>query len=376
MNSLDIFGHHMHGETSSYGILKDEKNYKNINNYLETLKKEDRPIQGINHVIDYVKLREAVPKEFNLIFNDTPHLCKERKLNDIIYNDIKKKGGFYREFPKHIYFEIDGKKAVVINSSEVTVKNKDKGFSEFTVTGLKQGYQDYNSITLDELIDLSKEAEITSPSHPYMPLLSTEEETLYDFLDNVKKEEDINGALNYSTGYFSLLNKISRGDFHAKLGSLEKIINNDFFPKKLKDSISRKKDVVSLAREYNLPLLPEVDSHAFIPNRLEGFGVLKSSVMEDFEKGDFPTKKLFDSEIICYKNKEGISFKDFTKTFSDIYPGWNYEKGPFKKLREKLNRKFLNYSYNDYKEVFEESLNSLNEMDIDEVINNTYNPLS
>ncbi|MFW6024759.1 MAG: hypothetical protein ACOCRX_00300 [Candidatus Woesearchaeota archaeon] len=374
-DSIDLFAHHMHGEPSSYGemILNHRTNEKSLRDYINYIDTQNRPIKGINHNLDYVEIRKHVPEEFNLIFNNTSHFCKQEYLSDILYNEIKDEGGKFEKFPKHLYFELDGKKAVVINSSEVGVSDFGYDNRHFTVTGLDCGYEEYVDMSLDELIDLGKEAEITSPSHPYLPTYTIGKEFLYNFLETSKKE-GITSALNYSTGYFPIANKISQGKIQKHFTFLEFISDLDILPSSIVEHLRIEQDIIELANEYDVPLLPELDGHSVLTKKCDGYGVLKNSAVDDFMRGDFPKDKLFDFEIIRYGKNEGITLFEFIKNFSDIVPGWNYDEGIAKSLRKRIMPEILNYSKKDYKKSFEKNLHTLDEMNLEEVIRNTYDP--
>ena len=376
---IDVFGHHMHGKTSSYGeVVQDQDTDKySLQDFIEgNYGEEGEPVKGLNHVTDYVEIRKKVPKEINLLMNDTPHFHREEELYDDIYRKVEEEGGEFRKFDKHIYFEIDGKEAVVINSSEVGVTDRGYRNRHFTVTGLEMGYEEYADMSLDELTDLAKEAEITSPCHPFMPMFQTGKELLYGFLEETRKGE-FDAAINYSTGYFPLGNELTRGEYQKYFSFLENLAGDNIqkLPEVIREQLRVEKTVTELAEEYDLPILPEIDSHAVVPEKLEGFGVLEEPAMKDFREGRFPAEKLKSSKIINYGFREGTSVREFFQSFGEVVPGWDFTEGSLKGLRKKLMPKILNYPKKDFEESFEKSLESLEDMDIDEVVENSYDPL-
>ena len=376
---IDVFGHHMHGPSSNWGeVVQDgETDIYNHREFADgSYGEEGVPQIGLNHVTDYVEIRKNVPKEINLIMNDTPHFHREEELYDEIYRKVKEEDGEFRKFDKHIYFEIDGKEAVVINSSEVGVTDRGYRNRHFTVTGLEMGYEEYADMSLDELTDLAKEAEITSVCHPFMPMFQTGKELLYGFLEETRKE-DFDAAINYSTGYFPLGNELTRGNYQKYFNFLEDLAGEKIqkLPEIIREQLRVEKSVTELAEEYDLPLLPEIDSHAVIPEKLEGFGVLEEPAMKDFREGRFPADKLKRSKIIKYGFREGTSVGEFFQSFGEAIPGWDFTEGPMQGIRRKVMPKILNYPKKDFEDSFERSLESLGDMDIDEVVENIYDPL-
>ncbi len=371
---VDLFGHHMHSVSSSYNSnkkFKESFDYDNIQEFLDDFYQEKEELPEGNHFVDYFEIRKKVPESINLVMNDTTHEVNEDRSYDELYRKVKEEGGEFRKFDKHIYFEIDDKEAVVINSAEVGVGNHGHDESHFTVTGLEMGYEEYDTFTMDELSDFAKEAEITSVAHQYLPLFHTGKEVLYEFLEETKKK-DFRAGINYSTGYFKLGNKLARGEIQ-KYNPLNGFFDrfSDKLPDFLVEQLRVEKDIVELAEEYDLPLIPEIDAHSIIPEKFQGAGVLKESVMEDFKEGKFPADELLETDVLDYGNKE-ISVFEFIRMYSDVFPGWNYEKGNKKGIKEKILSPVFNYYPQEHKEDFEKSIKSLEEMDVEEIKENSY----
>ncbi len=368
----DILLHHMHSMSSSYGEKLVEEEYdgeKSFNDFIEDVYKNGN-FEG-NHFMDYFQIRKSVDKDINLIFNDTTHHIKEDKSYDFLYEKVKEENGEFRKFDKHVYFEVNGKEAAVINSSEVEVSDYGHERSHFTVTGLEMGYEEYNDITLDQLTDLAKEAEMTSVAHPYMPFFQTGKELLYGFLEETKKG-DFEAAINYATGYFPLGNILTRGEIQ-KYNPLKKFIDGktEKLPKFLSEQLIIDEDLKDLAEKYDLPLIPEIDGHSMVPKKLQGSALLKDSAMKELREGDFPSEKIFDVELVDY-GKKGISMPEFLRMYSEVFPGFKYEKGSKKGLKEKILSPIFNYYPEEYKEDFYKSLESLKDVSVEDIRENSY----
>lgn len=354
----DIFLHHMHSRTSSFinELVKGSEGCS-LDDYVEeNFYGGSKP--G-NHFIDYFSFRKAVDKNINLIFNDTTHRIKEDRSYDEVYKKVKKESGEFRKFEKHVYFEIGGKEAVIINSSEVNVTDKGSNKSHFTVTGLDMGYEDFGDLSLEGLTDLAKEAEITSVAHPYLPVYHTGKELLYSFLEKTNKDE-FRAGINYSTGYFKIGNMLSRGEIQKYLPTkkLVGLLGDKILPETIYEQLIVEETVTELAEKYGLPLIPETDGHSLAPERLQGTCILENTVMDELSEGKLPVEKLLDFKVVDY-GYGGLTFPGFIRSFPGVMPFWNYREGSEKNLFQKILSPVFNYYPEEFREDFEESLKSL-----------------
>ncbi|WP_200530792.1 hypothetical protein [Halorubrum sp. LN27] len=103
-------------------------------------------------------------------------------------------------------------------------------------------------------------------------------------------------ALGYTTGYPAALNALARGRHTAR-------------------------PIRAYAREYDVPLLPELDWHAPLPRTPSGFGVVDDEAFAALVEGEIPTADLLDSRVLkAGRWPGGVAWTDFVQTFPGAVP--------------------------------------------------------
>ncbi|TQQ82258.1 hypothetical protein [Halonotius roseus] len=247
---------------------------------------------GIHHG-DYVSMVGAAPPNLNLIFTRTEHWQATPARFDRLAERVSDRGGSVDRFDSHVVFTVAGSRGAVINGIETSLETDT---SHVTVCGLPiEERPAARACSLDELCDLGREAAWVAPAHPRFPTLGFPDRRLRAFLDRVDSEP-FDVALGFTTGYPALLNALARGRHTAT-------------------------PIKAYAREYDVPLLPELDWHAALPRAPSGFGVVNDEAFAALADGQIPTAQLLAARLLkTGRRPAGVTWPDFVQTFPGAVP--------------------------------------------------------
>ncbi|PAU85566.1 hypothetical protein CK500_02540 [Halorubrum salipaludis] len=247
---------------------------------------------GIHHA-DYVSTVGAAPPNLDVIFTRTEHWQADPARFDRLAERVAARDGAVDRFDSHVVFEVGGSRGAVINGVETSVETDD---SHVTVCGLPiEDRPPARACSLDELCALAREAAWVAPAHPLFPGLGFPDERLRRFLERVEGEP-FGVALGYTTGYPAALNALARGRHTAR-------------------------PIRAYAREYDVPLLPELDWHAPLPRTPSGFGVVDDEAFAALVEGEIPTADLLNSRVLkAGRWPGGVAWTDFVQTFPGAVP--------------------------------------------------------
>lgn len=271
-----ILVHHTHPESPLYPSAED--------------KTEKMDHDGCLYYDEFV---EAVPDSYDVVFTKTDHWVPRTELYGRLKDKIKEKGGYTEQFDRHLYGELSGSRFAVINGVEASVEEKDQ---HFTLNGLKIGEEKkYKNLSLEELYEESREAQLVCPAHPLTPGVSTPDRILEEFLEH-SEEEDYEVGIEVAKGYSSAFNLLSLG-LHRK--------------------IVGKRSLFDYSEDYDVPLIPETDWHAYIPRDLKGTAELAPDTIEALSQGVIPVEKLLDSDFDPMDFR-GLSVSDHLESYPRI----------------------------------------------------------
>jgi len=245
------------------------------------------------HQADYVSMVGAAPPNLDVVFTRTEHWTADPARFDRLAERVSERGGTIDRFESHAVFTVAGSRGAVINGVETSVETDD---SHVTVCGLPiDDRPPARACSLDELCALGREAAWVAPAHPRFPGLGFSDANLRRLLDRVD-EEPFAVALGQTTGYPAPLNALARGRHTAH-------------------------PIGEYAREYDLPLLPELDWHAPLPRTPTGFGVVDDEAFAALADGRIPTTDLLAARRLkTGRWPAGVAWADFAQTFPGAVP--------------------------------------------------------
>lgn len=310
-----------------------------------------------NHHTDYIEITERLPEDISIVYNRTEHIETETDLYDDIRQEVEERGGEYRQFDRHAWFNVDGTEAAIINSVEASVEDSDH---HYTINGLPIEDKEYSTISEDKLYETAKDAAWTAPAHPFVPEFQLPDGQLDRFYE-AADEKDFTAAINYSTGYSPLVNRIAQGKEGPVIEAVESV--RGFLGGETDERTGQ--DVQTYADEHDIPIVPEYDSHAALPERLDGAGVI-GDVMDDLKDGELPVEEFLDADVLSYDGagREGLSWKRFIRSF----PGT----APFSRLL--ANTGLVPITEEGFGTVMERSYDGLADLEPSDIHSNTYDP--
>jgi len=253
--------------------------------------REVRNLEISSHATDYVEVARRLPNGVNAVFVKTDHWKTDPEFFERLGSRFD---GEIESFGSHVFFEVDGSKVAVINGVEIAVGVEN---NHYVVAGLPLDDEEtYHVLSMDEAVELGKRAGWMAPAHVGMPFGRIPEGTLDEFFGRADKK-DIKVALGYTTGYFPFYNRLSRNETPFRTS------------------------VTEYAEENGVPLLPELDSHAFLPERLTGCGVLEQEVIRKLDEGEMPVAEILSADLLSVDGVlQGISAVQFGRNYAAFLP--------------------------------------------------------
>jgi len=258
----------------------------------------EREVRDLNinaHATDYVEIMRRLPDGVDGIFTKTDHWKTNPEYFFQLEKRLQRNDIDFERFDTHLVFRIDGSTGVIINGVEASFESEKE---HFTIIGLPISDNNlYYNLTLKELVEAGTKADWLSFAHMGMPFHRISEETLRDVIYKAE-QKDVDVAIGYATGYSPLYNRITRNE------------------------IPFRTPVREYAREYNLPVVPELDLHCVVPPGFTGCGVTDSEATRVLTEGKLPTQKLLAADLfIPSQYREGISVVELLRTYAVFLPG-------------------------------------------------------
>lgn len=294
---------------------------------------------GGNHHGDYTAMRDALPAAIDLVMVRTEH----ETVDEAFYDDLEAElEGTYdaavERYETHLHADTRDGRLTVINGVETAVE---EAHQHVTLAGLPIEDTTYEPMERQELYEAAKDAAWVSPAHPKMPTFVWPD-TLLDDVFTSADREGFTAAVNYSTGYTPLLNRCARGTLFPHTTSV-----HDY------------------AGEHDIGLVPELDLHAAIPAKGEGAGLLDPGTVDALAEGDMPAEELLSARVVSY-GREGLSTREFLASFPDtpsMLPGYT-----------RTVRKILPAESREFEQVHADSIASLEDVSVEELWANSYDP--
>lgn len=294
---------------------------------------------GGNHHGDYAAMRETLPGDIDLVMVRTEHWETDTGFYDDLEEELEEAyDAAVDRYDTHIHADTEEGRLTVINGVETAVEESQQ---HVTLAGLPITDATYDLMDREELYEHAKDAAWVSPAHPKMPTYVWDD-ALLDDIFTAADEEGFTAAWNYSTGYTPTLNRFARGTLPPGTRSV-----HDY------------------AAEYDIGLVPEIDLHAAIPEKGEGAGLLEPTVVDRLAAGEMPTEELLSARVVSY-GREGLSLRMFLSSFPDVpsrIPGYTA-----------TVRWVLPDEQEAFEEVFAESVESLQEVSVEELWEHSYAP--
>lgn len=256
--------------------------------------KEVRGLRIDSHATDYVTLVDRLPEGQDALFIKTDHWKTEPEYFDRLETRIESKGSKLTRFDTHVYFELEGSRAAIINGVEAAVERQQ---NHLTICGLPlESNETYTVLNIEDLAELAADAAWIAPAHIGMPFHHIPP-NLMESVCELSTRSEITLAIGYTTGYFQRYNQISRNE------------------------IPTRTSVQEYARRFELSLLPELDLHAVVPEGFSGCGVVDPSVMDELRAGEIPVAKILRADLFrpsgCY---HGTTMRQFLHNYATFVP--------------------------------------------------------
>lgn len=257
----------------------------------------EREVRGVHidsHATDYIEIVRRLPAGQHAIFVKTDHWKTDSAYFNRLESNLEALGAELRHFDTHVYFDVDGSHAAIINGVEAAVNRQEY---HITICGVPlDECKTYGTLDFEALREVAVEAGWIAPAHIGMPFHRYPPE-LIESICELARQPDIEVALGYTTGYFPLYNKLSRNEVPLRV------------------------PVRKHAERYEIPLLPELDLHAVIPEGFSGCGIVDTSAMDSLEDGELPVDALLSADLFrpggC---RNGVSSRQFFQNYSAFVP--------------------------------------------------------
>lgn len=297
-----------------------------------------------NHHAAYVPFVRNLSDNINVVFTRTDHWQSSKDFYHRLAVEVDRNGGEFRWFKRHIYFEVDGTQAAVINGVEASVRTHKQ---HVVVCGLPiEDEREFHNLSEREFFTVARKAEWTAPAHPFLPgRRGFSDELLESLFDTAQGSDGFTIAIGYMTGYTPRLNMLARGMLRPLQG----------------------KSVLTYAKEYDIPVIPELDWHVAVPERLAGVGIIRNdSVMDRLRGGEVSTDQLLNTQVVTYhkEGQEGMKPMRFIASFPLSLP--LYHTGVYDR--------FLPYAKEEFEAIRDESLASISAISERKLLENSYNP--
>ncbi len=340
-----LFVNHIHTEESDKRMSEKE----GIWNYGE-----------FNHSSDLLKIIEKLPENIDIVFNLTEHWGSNNKKYKKMEKRIVEKGGSFDYHDRHVTLELEGKRAAIINSVELSVEHTN---SHFLICGLPlDNDRNFFQLSFEEFIKEAEKAEFAAPAHPFTPHYKVPDRMLNRFYEETVTK-GIPTFIGFSSGYTKFFNRVSHGKYrrvHDFFNGVAKLRFKEFL-----NSLNpwkKPENLISISKKYDVPIVSEMDVHSILPQKLNGAGLIEKETIDELFEGNINTEKILNNEILLWDDvREGLSWKQFFETFPGLL--FFYQHGFY--------RPFLPYTEDEFKEKFYESCKSLENISSEGLVKNS-----
>lgn len=304
-----------------------------------------------NHTIDLLVFLENLDKDIDVVFNVTEHWGSGPDLFNQLEERVDELGGFFERFERFVCFEVEGRRAVVINSVECSVERYNK---HFLLCGLPiDDEKVYKNISFEELMDAAETSKWAMPAHLFTPHYKLSDNVIEEFYEECG-ERGILAAVGIGAAYTPFFNFFAHGKGRRIHDFFTGVFELDFeeFVSAI-NPFRKSLDIRKVSEKFSVPVVSELDLHCCLPTKLDFAGVLEDEVVEKFFNGEFPTEHLLDHDLLFFEDVNGVSWKEFFKTFPGVLP--LYEKKVYDRL--------LPYTRQEFYEEMVESCKTLRELD-------------
>lgn len=271
----------------------------------------EQEIRGVkikSHATSYLEIVNRLPENCNAIFIKTDHWKTSPEYFDRIEDELHSKNTGLTRFESHVYFELDGTRAAIINGVEAAVESQN---NHITICGLPlENERTYETLQFTDLENVARDAAWIAPAHIGMPFHHVPTD-LMESICGLSSDSSIEVALGYTTGYFPMYNRISRNE------------------------IPFRTSVGEYADRFDLNVLPELDIHAVVPDGFAGCGLVETAAIDALRNGDIPVEEIFDSDLFTPGGyQRGIRVDQFLRNYATFIPLYGNGNVSFEELFE------------------------------------------
>ena len=256
--------------------------------------KQVRDLDINTHATDYVQIVRSLPSGVDAVFVKTDHWKTDPAYFDRLNDRLSSEDVIFKQFDRHVYFEIGGSAGAIINGVETSVVSENK---HVIIGGLPISDENqYYNLQVDELIAAGKKGSWIAPAHIGMPFHRIRRGLLSSIFEKAEMSQ-IDVAIGYATGYSSLMNHLSRNE------------------------VPFRTTVRELANIYDVPLIPELDLHGVLPDGYSGCGIVDSSTINSLQDGTLPIKKILAANLFRPPGYQmGITVWQLARNYATFIP--------------------------------------------------------
>jgi|GEM_PF-3470744 len=230
-------------------------------------------VETSNHyTASIAQLAETIPSDIDLFFTRTDHYKTDPDYWEKTKKEVERRGGEAYKDDLVLRGELEGTRFWGINGVETALEDDLK--KEYIAYGLElDDSQNHICEDYDEMLELTESTELGVIPHPFMMDFDWEEGR-EEFIEKAL-DYDVELGIGYSTGY----------------GTLNNVSNGYWF---------NEEDVKDLTERYDLPAIPDIDYHAYLPGKIS---LVDRSAIDKLEADEIPVEEMKDMRIV---QEEGL----------------------------------------------------------------------
>lgn len=256
--------------------------------------REVRNLQITTHVTDYIEVLRRLPAGIDAVFVKTDHWQTDPTYFHRLEDRIDSTDGSLERFDAHVCVDVDDSTGVIVNGVETSLRSQSK---HVIVGGLPLDDDGtYHNLDLEELLSVGETADWIAPAHLGIPSHRFGQSLLEELFRRAEAA-DVRTLLGYTTGYTPLYNRLARNE------------------------VPFRTSVRSIAREFDVPLVPELDLHTVVPEGLSGCGVLDASAVDRLRGGELPLDAFAAADLFRPPGcRNGITTGQLARTYATFLP--------------------------------------------------------
>lgn len=257
-----------------------------------------------NHYADYAHLIEELPDDVNPVIVRTEHAFKRaagdnKSFHQEFWTDVLERGGQIETHGSHITGTLGENEFAVIDGVEPTYNQRDQ---HLLIAGLPIG-EDVDAWNIDQEQFFEYAEDAAWAGIPHWNIMTPSGEEKQELIHRADDLDDVDLALSHNGGY----------------GTLSKYVN---------DEIGGESEIERLSSDYDLPVIPELDTHSSLPYGLDHVGVLENGTIDQLRDGNMPVKALLDADTVDYGFSPWNEFRDdYNFGFTQVMPSLANEGG-------------------------------------------------